>query len=229
MAISTKKKYFIQTLLLTFMWIILLIFGFVLSFNVVYLQARVVGSSMQPTLNDGITSETQKGDYVCVNRFVCGKKNDIVAVREDDNNMVIKRLVAVGGDRVRFEYDEDNQIVYLYVNDEICDSRTVDIENRTHNAPLTFDNAMPYYMSKMFREAFIKIYPEMFDDRGNLILAEDEVFLKGDNWATSKDSAIEGPVKASCLIGRVDIVSKEKHSTILIVIRYLINIFKIKA
>lgn len=229
MAISTKKKYFIQAILFIFMWIILTIFGFVITFNVVYLQASIVGSSMQPTLNGNITSETESGDFVCVNRFVLGKKNDIVAARPYGSNYtIIKRIVAVGGDRVRFDYDEENQIVYLMVNDEVYDSRIVEKSDRTYNMPYTFDNAMPYYTSKMFRETFISIYPEMFDERGNLVLAEDQVFLKGDNWATSKDSSLEGPVRRSCIVGRVDIVCKDKQSPFLVIIRHIINIFKIK-
>lgn len=224
MSVPLKIKNYITKFMLITFWLAMFAVGFVMTFYVVYMPSHVVGSSMQPALNANITSEEESGDYICINRFVRGKKNDIVAadVRWTDHT-IIKRIVAVGGDKLRMEFDEEANIAYLIVNNEIVDSRNVDL------SAYPYDNALSYRLFCQYRTAYLLFEPERVDEDGNILIKEDEVFLKGDNWGTSEDDTLHGPTKVSCIIGRVDIVSKGKQNKFLCIIKYIFNIFRFKA
>ena len=95
----------------------LLIITIILLNTFVFFVAEVSGSSMEETL--------QHGDKLITNRYKEPKVDSIVTIKMGDE-LWIKRVVAVGGDRVEIKNG------YVYVNGERKDEPYID------NKPITF-------------------------------------------------------------------------------------------
>lgn len=171
--------------------LLIIILSLILTFNITYTKSDVSGNSMVQTFFDG--------DRVFINRFEKGQVGDIVVadIKNEENwdhtlegSYIVKRLVASAGDRVKIvrvgeEYS-------LYVNDELI---------YTKNAGgllSTYSNFVAYVTNNQTDTTRI--------DNGSVIVKEGEVFLLGDNWEVSYDSATVGPIRKSSLVGRVDII-----------------------
>lgn len=90
----------------------------------------VDGSSMSATLNGGVTGNYEDGDRVVVNNFGKLKRGRIVVLRLDNReNALVKRIIAVEGDRVKIV---DGQ---LYVNDELQNEDYVLDQNKFITTP----------------------------------------------------------------------------------------------
>lgn len=63
--------------------------------NTFFALVKVDGDSMYPTLNDG--------DVLFINRLDKAERGDVVVIDHPTSGMVIKRVIAVGGDEVRCE------------------------------------------------------------------------------------------------------------------------------
>ena len=78
-----------------------------LAFSVVFVGFYIQEDSMLPTLNGA--NEDVTGDYIFVNRFAKPDYFDIVIVNDDyspnscNHKNIVKRVVAFGGDTVKFE------------------------------------------------------------------------------------------------------------------------------
>lgn len=81
--------------------IFLVIFFFILFFNVTYQRIYVVGSSMENTLFGALNDKpySKGGDFVYIFKAM-PQRGDIVVI-DVDGKSIIKRVVAVGGDRVK--------------------------------------------------------------------------------------------------------------------------------
>lgn len=174
----------------------------VASFNIVYVRTLVYGKSMQPLYNANVTTDADAGDTVLVNRFAKGKVGDIVVADVDwglggETVTVIKRIVAVGGDRLRFVDDGGN--VVLYKNEAIFTESYI---NSTQNKE--YSNWLTLVRDKHDEYTF--------DEHGCLIVPDGEVMLFGDNREHSDDSSKFGSVSKKCIIGRVDYCIGRKDS-----------------
>ena len=171
-------------------------------FNVVYVRTLVYGKSMQPLYNANVVSDNDAGDTVLANRFAKCKVGDVVVA---DVNWgiggatitVIKRIVAVGGDRVRFVNDNGN--VVLYKNEAIFTESYINCtQNKEFSNWQTFvNNAKDTYS---------------FDEHDCFIVPDGEVMLLGDNREHSDDSSLFGSVSEDKIIGRVDYCIGRKDS-----------------
>lgn len=164
------------------------------SFNIVYVRTLVYGKSMQPLYNSNVTSDSDAGDTVLVNRFTKGKVGDVVVADVDwgvggATVTVIKRIVAVGGDRLRFENVGGN--VVLYKNEAIYTESYI---NSTQNKE--YENWQTLVRDKQDEYEF--------DEHGCLIVPTGEVMLFGDNREHSDDSSLFGSVSRKKIVGRVD-------------------------
>ena len=98
---KSKKNLIVNIVLLVVLLILIIV---LLLGKYVVSPMRISGTSMMPTLTDG--------QMVLMRHTRDVKKGDIVIYRHDDK-LVIKRLIATAGDRVRIDREG-----YVYVNDE---------------------------------------------------------------------------------------------------------------
>ena len=131
-------------------------------------------SSMAPTL--------EPGDRFTVNKLIAPRRMDLVAHWRPgpDPAMYCKRLIGLPGERVRF----DNGGVF--VNDQPLALPAV-LAGHCHASPAAARASISRYR-----------------DGETIALGPDEFFLIGDAVDISADSRLDGPSRASSLIGVVD-------------------------
>lgn len=185
------KKVFMTSLIIISV-VIIVFLSLVLTFNIVYTKSVVKGSSMESTFFDG--------DRVYINKYEKGNKGDIVVVGTHDlqnwNHMlegryIVKRLIATAGDTVSIKNVESG-VYEVLVNNQLVMKKHI-------------DGIAPSYVN------FVDYVNRNIEDTtriqdGNVIVKDGEVFLLGDNWQISYDSTTVGPVSATAMIGRVDII-----------------------
>lgn len=181
-----------------------------LAFSLVFSGFYINESSMKPTLI-GAESDTT-GDYVYINRLAKPVYGDIVIIRDNfrtdrSERNIIKRVVAFGGDSVKFE---NGKLIIIKAGTELREEvyePYVDPNNNTK-----YDNE--YYN-----------YPS---DEEYHVVKEGCMFLVGDNRNVSGDSrnsknGIGGDYPMESLLGVVTDFSIE-HKDVLSKIYVFINI-----
>lgn len=171
----------------------------VIFFNVTHEYHTISGDSMVPTLNNNGST-----DGVFITKIGKYTRGDIIVAHtgeldEDTNQekIVIKRLIAIGGDKIAVkEYDGYNRIFLIY-NDSV--------EETMLDEPYLSDYTKNNDLKARF-EAMIIIYGLSQDANGYITLASDEVFYLGDNRPNSRDCISYGPVKKSNICGVVDFI-----------------------
>ena len=150
------------------------IIAIMLIFTFVFRIVGVVGPSMQQTLHEG--------DWLLVNAFnFRHDRGDIVIITQPNaiegmqSEPIVKRIIAVGGDKIAIDYEN----AAVYVNDKKIDEPYL-------NTPTTDDEGG---------------FPTNVDPENNMIrwmiVPEGQVFVMGDNRQHSTDSR-------SALIGLID-------------------------
>ena len=130
--------------------------------------AKVDGSSMEPTLQDG--------DRMYVNKlFYKPERGDVVIVKsgQPKEPFFIKRVIAVGGDTLYIDLDTGD----VYVNGEVIDEPYI-------SEPI-FDTGRYTYLYDLEKQG-------KFSRENPLVIPEGEVFVMGDNRNNSKDSRAMG-------------------------------------
>ncbi len=167
----------------------------VIFFNFSHEYHLVDGDSMLPTLNcestDGVfvskIKPYSRGDII-----VCNAQNE-----KGEDIMVIKRLIAVGGDKLTIrEINQRNRIVIIYAG-----QTTETILNEPY---------LPNYdVNKDLLTKFLNManYSMLVGSDGFITLAEDQIFYLGDNRIRSRDCSDYGPKKTTDVIGKVDYIA----------------------
>lgn len=139
---------------------------FRVAFGLCYFSVNIVGDSMKGTLHDG--------DYVYAYYSHSPKRGDIVIIEAPDKT-IIKRVIAIGGDRVKLDKG------VLYLNGEKVDEPYVRAENSKDEKYNTFPKDAPY-----------------------AVVPEGKIFFLGDNRDNSDDSrGTRGMMSVDCIIGVV--------------------------
>jgi len=158
--------------------------------------------SMEPTLlghkhgydaGIGVNYPEDASDHIFVNklavRFADPKRGDIIVFRAPKRadmtgagveNVLIKRLIAVGGDEVHVKPDEKG-VIHVYVNGKPIEE--------------------PYLASSEPMQNITGAERENFGVDKPLKLAPDELFVMGDNRNHSNDGRFWGPLKRDRVIG----------------------------
>lgn len=148
-------------------------------FGEVYMSVRVSGDSMKNTLLNGdmLYANTMKKDV---------KRGDIVIIGgiEGKDYIIIKRVIAVGGEKVAIRNGK------VFINDEPLNEDYLDDGVITD---------LRYAQDEAGNENTMKkLLPK------GLTLGEDEIFYLGDNREVSADARANGPCKRENVIGVVE-------------------------
>lgn len=193
--------------------IILLFFAvLVIIFNSTHMVARVSQQSMEPNVHDGSTS------YAVENASY--SYNNIVLATSPQNQKIIKRVVALGGDKIGFYHNPTNgfyEIVLIkngtteitlldesYLSDDIKKNAQVVNDFIQNNAPLE---------TIEYSGQSVKF----------LTLENDEVFLLGDNRPHSNDCGDYGPLKKDKVFAKVDLIVHENEFAVFKIIKFMLG------
>ena len=175
-----------------------LFWTFVAGFNLFYTRAYVNGLSMYPTLNEQLSTTNQR-DVIYINNFAKVNKNDIVVMdlraHPDFGNYTIKRLIATAGDEVTII--EESDCYALKVNNQLIYTR------KFSDGLNTYSSFNQYIKSHLYQSSRIA---KLDNGEYGIKVNQGEVFVLGDNWNVSKDSALVGPINEKTIIGKVGFV-----------------------
>ena len=134
------------------------------------------------------------------------ERGDIVTARVSDDKIIIKRVVAIPGDKIVFKLvdgieDDADKLVELYIDtgngferqseDYILDGKM---------------NVLGFSSQAMFRQYEYRLFNGDIDeisDKYVISLGKDEYFLLGDNRDNSSDSRNYGAFKKEQIVGKV--------------------------
>lgn len=157
-------------------WLIFLTMtiSFILMFmNFVMASSIVDGESMMPTLNDK--------SRLVVLYFNYEPKNDDIIIIRDNDKYLVKRVIALPGDKIEFIKNDDYSF-FLYLN-----GSEIPVKDGFGNNYLIEINSSVWYQKEY-------------------ILAENELFILGDNGSSStssSDSKQNGFYELHNVIGKV--------------------------
>lgn len=193
-----------------------------------YSYYTVQHSSMRPLLNNYDNEQITDGVYV--NLFADYEVGDVIVVSYEDvgqTTTVVKRLVAVGGDKIAIrELDlddggiayqllripEGNSVPYVVIENYLS------IENRLTGMKKTHD-----YLEEYMDSALNENEVETIDGVDFLVLEEGEIFYLGDNRANSLDCSSYGPKQVEEVVGKVEIVVKEEKNMFFHIMEYMLG------
>ena len=173
---------------------------FFIFFNVTHSYFRVYGPSMAPTLNKNETLESECIDGVFVSKIKSYSRGDIIVAKREAGEsfkFVIKRIIAISGDKIKIEeIDGVNRVVLIKDGEE----ESIVLEEEYLN-----DYSVNEYLFNSFNNMVQNGFYTL-DENGFLEIEEGYVFYLGDNRKKSKDSSVYGPVKKENIVGKVDYI-----------------------
>ena len=172
-----KKNKTLSALNIVLTLIILMLIALIIIFVVVLSPMTVSGESMLNTLQDGERIWVLKTEE----NF---ERGDIIVFQRDgSNDNIVKRVIAVAGDTVKFDYEKG-----FIVNNEALDE------------PYIKDATYPWdYFNGSKQD--LEVYKWL--TTSGLTIKEGELFVLGDNRHVSFDSHRYGPIKINEIKGRV--------------------------
>ncbi|MDR0850842.1 MAG: signal peptidase I [Christensenellaceae bacterium] len=168
-------------------------------FTFIFVRTEVVGVSMQPTYNINLTIGTDYEnspykDIVYVNRFNKGGHEDIVVIKQTATRNIIKRIVAVEGDKIDILKDPSDNLYYVYIQ-YAGQGEFIKQDEPYINSRLEMQFVYTEWQSYKLNNGIPSSSP--------LTVPEGHVFVMGDNRAHSEDSINLGPIKRSDIEGTV--------------------------
>jgi signal peptidase I len=230
-SLSTPKKTTCKTnsaifnFLYVFGAIMLLFFFF---YGVYFKPIGVIGTSMQPTINAKVVSETDdsNNDVVLYKKAGSYNRGDIVIVSNEKEQyfkhtetqkvyFMIKRVIAIEGDTITFHYSEtkDNKIYYV-ISIKDSSGKSVELNEETYTKePMYFTKSLMY--KGYFQPIAITLSNDSIpaEDRSySITISEDKYFIMGDNRNNSDDSRVFGQVAYEDICGSVRVIIKNGES-----------------
>ena len=172
---KAKRDMFMEYVpLLIILFFILIIRAFICT------PVRVNGTSMVPTLNDG--------DYMLLyklkKRATGIKRFDIVVIKTD-SGLLIKRVIGLPGEHVRYEIKNENnkEVAYLYINNKVVEETMLSEEYRNQTCVYDYDLC-----------------------KDGITVGDNEYFVMGDNRGNSKDSRLLGNINDKEISGIAEVI-----------------------
>lgn len=229
----SKKLYignFLYTFLLSFCTALIVV---IYLLNFVITPIKVVGISMQPTINSSTYYLGNDDEEHCDVAYYGKKKsyqiNDIVIVKNNgyipksinnDVDNLIKRVVALPNQTIKFEltseetakYNDnfDYEYIIYYFDFSVYDEN----DNLITIDQSYLDQTQRTYTTKSLISFYKNIFPIYYEIFSNVIengvyyytIESDEYFVMGDNRNNSNDSRFFGAVKYDDIEGSVKII-----------------------
>lgn len=200
-SVKKKKNVFIKAVMYVLLSFVLVICCAVIFFNFSHSYYLVYGPSMTPTLNIGVTSSSESKDGVFVSRIKGYTRGDIVVLNKnykvegEKEKFVVKRVIAIGGDKIKIEEINGFNRVVLIADGKYSVLKEEYLPNYEVNKNLksNFDN-------------MVKTFSLELDINGFLTIPKDQIFLLGDNRLNSNDSSSYGTKHKDSVIGKVDYI-----------------------
>lgn len=199
---STYERFFMLlfTVLVLYIYLNLLFYS-------IFFRVQVIGQSMQPTFNvnlpANIDTEAAKNsiykDIVVVNRYGTGTNGDIILI-ETPNEVIIKRIIATGGQTLTLRRDGSDTYYHYYLNGVKIDEyylgdnyefMGLQYYNLFVNA---FDNDDNYNFQTETKDGF---------EQASIVVPIGTVFALGDNRGNTSDSLTYGCFSLSKIKGKV--------------------------
>ncbi len=171
-------------------FIIIIFFVFIIRMFVAT-PVNVSGSSMTPTLQNKDIMLLYK-----LTKHTRGiRRNDIVVINTDSGKL-IKRVIALPGEKVSYRIekdDEEKDVGVLYINGKATKENFIDekAKAKTCNPDVCPGNTSGSICTLC---------------AGEITVGEDEYFVMGDNRGNSKDSRIIGTVSKDDILGTTEII-----------------------
>ena len=182
--------------------IIIAVCAVIIFFNFTHIYYNVLGPSMSPTLNNGVSRSDECIDGVMVSKiksFTCG---DIIVIDKNETDIdgnekyVIKRLIAEGGDKITVKkVDGYYRIIIIKAG-----SSESELLQEQYITDLSINENLYTKFQNLISGGNVNV------DGEYLVVGDDEVFYLGDNRANSTDCSVYGPVKRSFVVGKVDYI-----------------------
>ena len=193
-------------LLLTFITMIIWCF---------YHEAKVVsGQSMQPTINSDYSEENNQFDIVIINKTQNISRGDIVVIDFSSytkDELIIKRVIALGGDSVKIVWNSEAQKSDVYLKKKNEDNFSLLDEPFTQTTRRLDGNTC----AKTFQDHSQTGKYESYTWRGYELNADGSItildgffFALGDNRENSLDSSEVGPFLREHVIGVAATIEK---------------------
>ncbi|MBQ9791348.1 MAG: signal peptidase I [Clostridia bacterium] len=194
-------------------FIVIIIALIYLLFCNMYLVRMVDETSMQPLLNENGTDN----DIVYVNKWYKEIAYGDIVVLEDEKS-IIKRVLGLPGDTIDILPNPDkNNALMIYRNNEFIDEPYIKLDaNQLDPTGM--------YKAHLNFNAYKSEHPEkLVEINGRLQykLAENEIFLVGDNRHVSEDSIIKGAYDITKVIGIVDYIQQDNENNLGIMCDYI--------
>ncbi|MBQ0017092.1 MAG: signal peptidase I [Clostridiales bacterium] len=206
----TKNERLMNRISTCFLCICCIICLILVAFGTIFTSAQVNGYSMYPTLNPDNTNEN-KHDVVYYTDLFGYNRGDIIIVDlPNRDELGIKRLIALGGDKVCFGDINNNEEMIIYVNGEalyepyVNMTDNIAIEGRKR-AIKDFKDEIKKYINgqnNYFTNTCKRVYLNK-NNQYEIELKDDYFIYLGDNRGNSYDCSENGPQHISNLLAKV--------------------------
>lgn len=205
----------------------LLIFALFFLLNVYFLNIyvipiKVVGESMQPTINNSVTSNDDDShcDIVYYRKSSSYNRGDIIIAAnindkyfesDEDVYLVIKRVIACGGETIKFIPKASNKPYIPYSNLYY----SIEVSDKNGQVVLTDEDyikeEMFYVNDYDYNKYYLENFPLFYQIYNNLkqnqttsiTIPENSYFIMGDNRNNSSDSRVFGSIEHVDIWGSV--------------------------
>jgi signal peptidase I len=224
--INTPQKRYsgkIEGYLFTFLAVFGVVFlSITFVFQIVLTPIRVVGTSMQPTINISVTSEVdedhsdtvfffKQNSYTTDDIVIISNSNDkYVQSNSNSISYLIKRVIAISGQTLKFYLTDDSTPTMFYYAISVLDENGNDtghddsfIKEDMHFSAteiLNYGRTFP-----VFKEIF---EPLVASGESTYYIPENSYFVMGDNRNNSEDSRFFGVVETQDICGAVKLLVK---------------------
>lgn len=192
--VNEETKFAQKDFFMSYMPFIIIIFFVVIIRIFVATPVRVNGSSMSPTLKNGDTMLLYK-----LTKKTKGIKRFDIVVIETDSGRLIKRVIGLPGDKVKYVIEKENEEEkgILYINDEKVEENFLDDSAKVSTCHELIENEY----------RICNTTSSIFEGKNYEITVPDgSYYVMGDNRGNSKDSRMIGFIDNKDILGTTEII-----------------------